>query len=320
MLRRFAIIAMAVICGHSALADTVKDPLSWLERMSTAMSQMSYQGTFVFIQGERMETMRITHVTAENGVRERLVSLSGPPREVLSDANGVRWALGDNASVLADSSYNRPFFAALPQDIENTAGQSYAFKLGGESIIAGHTARNVKVTPRDHYRYGYSLWLEQATGLLLKWELVDTNRESLARLMFTDLRMGAEVDRAELEPGSALKKYKTVESDLPAADNGQTDRLHWAPSRLPPGFSLTTHRYHGGDSEFEHLVYSDGLAAVSVYVESPDGNTDQPELAQRHGTTYAYSCISSGMRVTVVGNVPAATVEMIGKSVGPAAP
>ena len=324
MARRLAILTFAagvMLCGTQALAGSSNDPLSLLERMSTAMSQMSYQGTFVFIQGERMETLRITRVSDQDGVRERLVSLSGPHREVLRDGNGVRWALGDGASVLADNSFTRPFFPALPKDSESRAAESYAFKLGGDSIIAGHPSRNVRVLPRDHYRYGYSLWLERNTGLLLKWELVDTNRKSLARLMYTDFRMGAEVDRSELKPGRAMKKDRFVETTLPAGDAGLSDAPRWMPSRLPPGFSLTTHRYHDGEEgEFEHLVFSDGLAAVSVYVESLEDGAVYPEMAQRLGTTHAYSCESSGMRVTVVGNVPAVTVETIGRSVEPASP
>ena len=87
---------------------------------------------------------------------------------------------------------------------------------------------------------------------------------------------------------------------------------------------MTTHRYHDGglDSggEYSHLVYSDGLATVSVYVESvPDGDIP-PEISEQHGTTHAYGCATGGMRVTVVGDVPAVRVEMIGRSVEPAVP
>ena len=288
-------------------------PLDWLERMSAAMSQMSYQGTFVYIQGDRMETMRITHVSDEDGVRERLVSLSGAPGEVLRDSNGVRWALGDGQSVLADSTFKRPFFPALPSDQAEKLKQSYTFKYGGKSLISSHITRNIKVIPRDHYRYGYSLWLEEKSGLLLKWELLDTARKPLARLMFTDLRLGAEVDRDELKPGSALKNYEAVETELPA---GQTRPPRWKPSRLPPGFALTSHQSHdSADNEYEHLVYSDGLTAVSVYVESlPDGATPSGRT-WKHGTTHAFTCTASGMKVTVVGNVPAETAELIGQSV-----
>lgn len=314
--------ALAILCLLTCplvLAGGGNDPLDWLERMSTAMSQMDYQGTFVYMQGDQMETMRITHVSGEDGVQERLVSLSGTAREVLRNANGVRWVLGDETSVLADRSVKKSFFPELPQDIESKAGQSYAFKMGGKTRIAGHMARNIKVMPRDHYRYGYSLWLEEHSGLLLKWELLDSQRNALAKLMFTELNLGSEVDTGELKPSGRMSQARTVESGLPSAGPGKSGQPHWKPARLPPGFTLTSHRYIAGktdgDSEYEHLVYSDGLAVVSVYIESLDNGSGHPEATQRHGTTHLYTCKSGNVMVTVVGNLPAVAVEMIGKSV-----
>ena len=308
--------AFLLMAGQSALGGMAKDPGAWLEHMSAAMSQMSYQGTFVYMYAGQLETVRITHVSDDDGVRERMVSLSGTAREVVRDANGVHWVLGDEASVLSDSAFNRSVFPQLPPDLVSQAGKSYTFKFGSETRIAGHEARNVKVLPRDHYRYGYSLWLEKNSGILLKWELVDSKRNPLATMMFTELVLGSEVDRDELRVDDRRKGFKTVQSDLPNAASGPVGEPRSKPGRLPPGFTLINHRYVSGDEgEYEHLVYSDGLAAVSVYVESLDGDRSHPELTQKHGTTFAYTRAADGMMVTVVGNVPESTVEMIGKSV-----
>lgn len=310
---------LGLLTTQLLVADLGNDARVWLERMSTAMSQMNYQGTFVYMQGDAMETMRITHISDQDGVHERLVSLSGTPREILRDSNGVRWVSGVDTSVLEDRSIRRSFFPELPLKSQNQGGQSYTFKFGGETRIAGHQARNIQVMPRDHYRYGYSLWLEEHSGLLLKWELIDSKRKTLAKLMFTDLKLGSEVNRGELEPSGRMQKSRTVESGLPSANAGKSGQPHWRPSRVPPGFTLTTQRYiEAADetgSEYEHLVYSDGLAAVSVYVESLGDVPAHPELTQQHGTTHAYTGTSGNVMVTVVGNVPAVTVEMVGKSV-----
>ena len=215
------VVFSLVITSH-ALAGTTEDPNAWLERMSSAMSQMTYQGTFVYVQGEDVATMRITHVSGRDGIRERLVSLSGPRREVLRDSNGVRWVLGDDQSVLEDSGFNRSFFPELPADQRDETGQSYSLKFGDNGRIAGFTARNIKIVPRDNYRYGYSLWLEEHSGLLLKWELINNDRKPLAKLMFTDMRIGSEVDPNELRPSSELKKFKTVGPKMRPANTSPT--------------------------------------------------------------------------------------------------
>jgi sigma-E factor negative regulatory protein RseB len=300
--------------AHAAEAE---DARQMLERMNTAMSQMDYQGTFVYVQGDDIETMRITHVADEKGVRERLYAVSGEPREILRDSGGVRWILANDQSVFQDPGFNLSFFPELPTDQRNLADDSYVLKVGREARIAGHQARNLQIIPRDGYRYGYSLWLETQTDLLLKWELIDSDRKPIAKLMFTDIRIGTEVDVKELKPTRELRKFKTVETQLPAGRGHASASPRWQPGKLPPGFHLTAHRFFGekGSGVFEHLVYSDGLAAVSVYIESMMPDTKQRTGPSQLGTTNAFSRTDDEMLITVVGDVPAITVKSIGDAV-----
>jgi len=315
-----AVAAAWLLGAGSVLADPGNDAYQWLERMSAAMSQMDYQGTFVYMQGDEAVTMRITHVADEEGIRERLVSMSGASRELLRDSNGVRWVLGDDHSVLADPAFKRTFFPQLPIDHRAQTQRCYELEFGGTGRIAGQRVRGVSVLPKDHFRYGYRLWLEERSALMLKWELVDGDRRSLAKLMFTDFRMGSEVDTSELVPSSQLKKFRTVESRLPVGRGDAAALPSWQPRKLPPGFQLTDHRLfrEAGQGLFEHLVYSDGLAAVSVYVESSGGEQGQATGLSRMGTTHAFSRLSDNVFITVIGDVPEATVRYIGNEVAAA--
>lgn len=314
----FLVAVIGCLLSPAAIAGSSNDPMAWLERMSSAMSQMSYQGTFVYVQENNVETMRITHVAGDSGVRERLVAVSGPPREIVRDSSGVRWVLGDDLSVLADNAFSRSYFPQLPIS-KDQESLPYVLKFGKVARIAGQTARNVNVLPRDVYRYGYSLWLEEHSGLLLKWELIDSDRKPLAKLMFTDIRLGSQVDLNELKPSAQLQKFKTVESELPAGRAGSLSKPRWQPERLPPGFELTAHRYlerqDGGHGMYEHLVYSDGLAAVSIYVESTQSGLESAENTERHGILHAFSRTDNDLTITVVGDVPAITVQMIGNAI-----
>jgi len=315
-------LAAALFSAGPALAGERVEPRQMLERMTTAMSQMTYQGTFVYVQGDKIETMRITHVSDRDGVRERLVAVSGPPREVLRDSSGVRWVLADDRSVFEDSAFNRSFFPELPLDQNDQTELSYSLKLGSRARIAGHYARNLKVLPKDRYRYGYSLWLEEHSGLLLKWEMIDSKQRPLAQLMFTDVRLGSEVDVNELKPTTQLKKFKTVASELPSGRGLSKSTPRWLPERLPPGFQLTAHRALGQQDQgvYEHLVYSDGLATISVYIESAGPDSKPQAGVKRLGTTHAFSRMTDDLLITVVGEVPAITVKFIGNAVKIASP
>jgi sigma-E factor negative regulatory protein RseB len=317
-LAALALLAVILPLGKLLAAADVDEPQVWLERMSTAMSQMTYQGTFVYLQGDRSETMRITHVSDQAGIRERLVSLSGKPREVLRDSSGVRWVLADDESIFEDAAFNSSFFPELPLDHDDRARQSYRLQLGPETRIAGHSAQNLRVLPRDRYRYGYSLWLEKHSGLLLQWELVDKHNRALARLTFTDVRLGSEVDVKELKSGIPLNNFRTVESTLPPSPERSQSVPGWQPANLPPGFALTAHRTVTGQPDgmvYEHLVYSDGLATVSVYVERSEPGDDPETGFRRLGTTNAFSRLADNMLITVIGDVPSITVRTIADGV-----
>ena len=145
------LMLVAVLLGSagSVFAGEVIEPRQMLERMTTAMSQMSYQGTFVYFQGDNVETMRITHVSDERGVRERLVAVSGPPREVLRDSNGVRWVLADDRSVFEDTAFNRSFFPELPR---GGFGQEEGVHETATISILHTTDLHGHVMPTSNYR------------------------------------------------------------------------------------------------------------------------------------------------------------------------
>ena len=322
MMRRAFLLAFSICLGavpYSLLAGDSAH--QWLERMSAAMSQMNYQGTFVYVQGDGVETMRITHVFDDHGSRERLVSVSGSPREIVRDAEGVRWISGHDRKILADPAVSRPFFPELPLGDPAQAAVSYDFRLGGKQRIAGHTGQRINVLPKDEYRYGYSLWLETRSGLLLKWQLNGSRGESLAKLMFTELKMGSEVDPGELRSSQKTDSQQAYQSGLPAEGRSGAHPPRWGASKLPDGFRLASHRWQEmpGGTEFEHLVYSDGLAAVSVYVEAASAEAGMKPGLHRMGITHAYSRSLENSVLTVLGDVPAATVRLIGDSMTAAA-
>ena len=317
---KLALAVVLLTSASTAAAESADGAGDWLERMSAAMSQMSYQGTFVYVQGDEVETMRITHVADESGVRERLVSVSGSQREILRDSSGIRIVQDDEHSVLEAPAFSRSFFPEITMQLSDDPGAAYQFQLGGLERIAGHSGRQVKIIPRDNFRYGYSLWLDEQSALLLKWELTDSRQNRLARLMFTDLRIGSEVDTSELRSTRSFRDYKKLASRLPPGENLSHSNPSWLANRLPVGFRLTSHRYLGQNEQelYEHLVYSDGLAAVSVYVEnSHEDPPNQKFSVSKMGTTHAYARVTDGVLITVVGDVPAITVQAIGEAVRP---
>jgi len=306
------LLLVSISINGIAMAGDAGQARDWLERMTAAMSQMSYQGTFVYVRDDAVETMRITHVTDDTGVRERLYSVSGPHREVIRDRNGVRCVLQDSASVVEDQVVASSYFPELPLSIIDGDTSGYRLETGGEARIAGHTARRVTISPEDNFRYGYDFWLEEQTGLLLKWVLFDTDHKPLAKLMFTDFAIGSAVNMRELESDSRAEDFVEMKTFSIQKTVVTRSSPRWQPAKLPPGFQLTSHSHETGtDGVYEHMVYSDGLAAVSVYVEQQGIEAFVKPGMNQLGTNNAYSRQQGNLQITVIGEVPVITVKAI---------
>ena len=307
------LVFLIAISGAVAAGDS-GEARELLEKMTTAMSQMSYQGTFVYVRDDGVETMRITHLTDETGVRERLYSVSGPHREVIRDRKGVRCVLQDSASVVEDQVVSNSYFPELPLAIIDGDNSGYKLETGGEARIAGHKARRVTISPRDKFRFGYDFWLEEQTGLLLKWVLFDSLHKPLAKLMFTDFAVGSAIDLAEIESGSRSEDFVEMKTFSLQKTVVTQSSPRWQPAKLPPGFQLTSHSHKAEtDGVYEHMVYSDGLAAVSVYVEEQGKGMAVKPGGSQLGTNNAYTHTMGDIQITVIGEVPAITDKSIAK-------
>jgi sigma-E factor negative regulatory protein RseB len=306
------LLLISISISGMAVAGESQQARDWLERMTTAMSQMTYQGTFVYVRDDAVETMRITHVTDDTGVRERLYSISGPHREVIRDRKGVRCILQDSASVVEDQVVASSYFPELPLTIIDADNSGYTLETGGEARIAGHTARRVTISPEDDFRYGYDFWLEEQTGLLLKWVLFDAEHKPIAKLMFTDFAIGSSVNTSELESESRAEDFVEMKTFGLQKTVVTQSSPRWQPENLPPGFQLASHSHKtGAGGVYEHMVYSDGLAAVSVYVEQQDDDAGIKPGESQLGTNNAFSKMQGSLQITVIGEVPAITVKTI---------
>ena len=322
MFRRFARCLIFPVCLVSAAAwadDTARD---WLTRINHAARMLDYEGVFVYQHEARLEAMRIIHKVENGAARERLVSLNGAAREIIRDQREVTCYWPDKNAVMVEyrRAHNQTFPAILPEHPQEL-GDYYAFDLGGVERIAGRPARLVIVKPVDQLRYGYHLWADQETGLLLKADLLDTRGKVLEQFMFTQISIGAKIPAAALEPGVSGQGmiWHREKDDRPAAPTAQA----WSAAKLPRGFRLSAHVARQTPMRkrpVEHLVYTDGLATVSVFVEkrAKDGKPATPGPA-RMGAVNVLTSHVNGHQVTTVGEVPEETIALIGGSVAPVA-
>ncbi|WP_126455475.1 MucB/RseB C-terminal domain-containing protein [Sulfuriflexus mobilis] len=295
-------------------SDTVRE---WLSRVSRAGETLNYEGTFVYRHGDQMEAVHVIHKSDSKGERERMVSLNGVAREVIRNNDKVICILPDNRSVVVDNHGPETKLPSIPSDLSQI-GEYYDFVFEGYERVASRQARRVMIRPRDNFRYGYRLWIDDAFELLLRSELLDTKGNAIEQIMFTDLRLYESLDEQRLKPNISGTEYTWVtdKDDKRNAPMPMDDG--WQARKLPKGFMMS-HRnmHHLPDNRMpvEHLVYTDGLAWVSIYIEKLDTEKDILQGSSTMGAVNAYGRIMGDYHVTAVGEVPPSTVKLISDSV-----
>jgi sigma-E factor negative regulatory protein RseB len=314
MLRLAApVLVFLTIAAPARSESPSNEAKTLLERMVSASRSMDYEGTFVYVQGQNIEAMHIVH-SSKGGERQRLSSLNGSVREVLIVEDTVVCVLPSGTqSFVVDSGFKRSLLPiALPKELDRLEAH-YELKVLGKDRTAGIVTRVVAIEPRDAYRFGYKLWLDSQTGMVLRSALVDGEHKILEQLMFTSIQVEPDIDEQRLQPPNSSEAE--LKSSTHPTGEAVTDS-DWSITKLPPGFVQLLHnRYTKALAHHtEHIVLTDGLATVSVFVEKLDGSEPLLEGASRMGAMNAYGVLLADHQVMVVGEVPSAAVEMIATS------
>ena len=304
---------LALLPARAVLAEDAAD---WLQRAATAARQQTYAGTLVYQHAGRNETSRLLHMVDEKGEHEKLVNLDGPAREVIRNNEQVRCYYPDAKIIRVEPrTYRNVFPSLLPQQLDTLAGY-YFFRKAEIARIAGVETQAVLFEPKDGMRYGHKLWADMTTGLLLKAQLLNERNVPIEQFAFTDIQIGVKIERDSVRPTYSppptdWQMRESLASDVVQQDTG------WTVKELPPGFSKVVEGYRtlrGKVGPVVHIVYTDGLVAVSVFVE-PMPQTPQPIGLSQQGGINVYSRQLDDRLVTVLGETPGTTVRQIAYSV-----
>lgn len=288
-------------------------PAEWLRKMSRVLSEIDYEGTVIRRQNGTTEALKVVHKIVDGVVHERLVTQEGNGLEIVRVGDEAHCILPDRKSVLIERwDDNSALFSALPGgDIR--FGSHYDLSVVREERVAGRAAMLIAVRPHDQFRFGHRLWLDRETAFPLRTELVDHNGELIEEIRFADIRLGDFVSM------DALKSSLSLDDFTWYAESARTPPVPveagWDSDELPTGFevvSMTVEQFPGNEAPVTHIVYSDGLASVSVFVYV--NSDDKVASEARVGSARSYSTVLDEYRVTAVGEVPEETLKQIAGS------
>lgn len=315
-------LAMSVLGAFAAPAHAgPEEAQAWLARMTQALATREYDGLFTHSNRRQSESMRIVHRMEGERSVERLVSLDGSGREIVRTPREVHAYLPDRRVVLVEPRTDEgSLLKALPAPGAQLEAQ-YMLEVRGGYRLLGRDVRVIEIRPRDAYRYGYRLWLDEKTAMPLRSEVLDQTGMPVERIQFTRLDMHTNMPARETEPSVDASGFRWVRSARPVGERNVA-AVGWRPLRVPPGFRLVGTRVQslpGHPMPVQHLVFSDGFASVSVFIEPGTRNAPAPPEASRLGAASTFTTTLRGYVITAVGEVPPTTVRDIATSLAPVA-
>ncbi len=305
----------------SGRADAGGDARDWIEKMSIAMQDLDYNGTFVYLHDGDIESMKIFHRKVDGVEHERLVSLNGEAREIIRNADDVVCIWPGSKSVIVSKAKPRTPFPRFEPAQMQSLQTHYRFKELGPARIADRPARTIDIKPLDEYRYGYRLWIDKETSLLLRSAMSDYNGVVLEQVMFTEIELEKSMPMELFQVSAQDNRYEWLaSSDLQERlqPEVQTDIPPVSKLALPNGFELTGEQISavaGSSKPARRLMYTDGLSSVSVFIAETGGGSGDLLGTSTMGAVSAFGINVGQWHATVVGEVPVHTVKMVGESI-----
>ena len=295
--------------------------LDLVQQMQVALKSLDYEGIFVYQHADNLDTLRVIHRGSGGAESERIITLSGPRREIIREGSRVTVKLAADHAVLVEEHQPRESlgrgFTGYGQEFD----ARYRFQLENIDRVAGRSAQIVQITPQTADRYSYRLWIDQASGLPLKSMIVDLDGQPLEQEQFATVTVGVPPSDEDFKSellGSDFVWYVRGETPVPQHAAGRRD--NWRVAWLPAGFvqhrDLTRH-LAASRLPVRQFVYSDGLATVSVFIEKLGGDASPLVGDSNLGAVNVFSRLIDHHQVTVVGEMPRTMVRQIAASVAP---
>lgn len=303
------------LLGTVAQAD---EAMLLLERSGLATKQLSYNGVFAVQKAGDLQSVRIIHRVDERGVVERLASLDGVEREFIRTNDRVTCIYPEGKRPQVK---RQPLGRGFPSDLMvriKSASDYYQLTLGQQGRVAAYQAQELLMQPIDQYRYGYRLWIGKDSHLLLQADLISEDGKILEKFAFSSVDINGEIADQLLQPQMVGNEMTWNRKDAKLMiDSAIPNTSKWQITWLPEGFNLTGHqnRFARNGAPLEQRVYSDGLSSVSIFMEKVRARHGHLKGGSKMGMVNAYGTIISAHYVTVVGEVPAQTVEKIGAAI-----
>lgn len=317
------ILCLGLCVMQPAQAETLSKSAAekWLLRVAAASEKRNYTGVYTYQYAGQLENYRIAHVYDNKGVAEKREALDGPPKLLVRLDDNITLYLPDKIMPnLTRKSVTKLFPSILPEKPLDLL-DNYRLQNMGTERIAGIEAQQIQFIPLDKFRHSYRLWVDPRSDLLVKAGMYDAKGSMIEQFTFTQFSVLDKLDRQSLALPNAVQQFAKTKTQTAKAQLLLNASDDWELKGVPEGFDLVSQnkRLLKGkkDQTVTHFVFSDGLSSVSVFLAPlTEEQAILPRLNQKSQTRMAEKR-AADFEITVIGDVPEATVTQILNSITP---
>jgi sigma-E factor negative regulatory protein RseB len=302
------------VWAQTATSSTQSRTLTeWLTRMHEASRQRAYTGTLVVSSASTLAASRIWHICDGTQQMERVDTLTGAPRSTIRHNNDVITFVPDSRIALIDKRESLGVFPELLRTPSNSLPEFYSVREGSPERVAGYLADVVDIVPNDNLRFGYRIWSEKKTGLVVKLQTLGEQGAVLEQVAFSELQLDAPVRMDKLK--RLMNDTRGYEVHRQVLRKTTPEAEGWRLKEPVPGFTaMSCHTREseaaqGAGSAPMQWVFSDGLASVSLFVEPYDAQQHGTEKAAVTGATHSLNRRIGAYWLTALGEVPPGTLR-----------
>lgn len=306
---------VAVPSTSRAASDPAQgDPMALLVNIQQAARQLDYTGVFMYTQGDFTQSSRVVHMVDGTGSRERLEVLDGEPKEFIRHNDEVRCLMPERKKVLLETRRTDRFPGLLLGEPKGLNENYNVTLVPGKHRVAGRQCQKINIEPRDGLRYAYSLCADTETHLLLKAQTIAADRSLIEQVLFTSLRIGGDIAPESLQSSWSTQGWDVVEHAMDPVDLAAKGWRVPAPAGFVP--LMQVERAMGPSGQVGQIVFSDGLAAISVFIEpyGSRGTVKKKNGPARHGAINVFGTRIADFWLTALGEVPVSTLQDLAES------
>lgn len=298
-------------------AISMDDPWDVLEDSAKASHALNYEGVFHSQSSAETNSTHVIHANIDNKEYCSLKMLDGAPNEVFC-AGDLVYVINQDGLLIKKRKNQFLFPSVLPSDI-NHLKKNYQLSFGEKKRVADRMAQLIVLRAKDNLRFNYHIWIDEQNFLPLKLVVTDNKNKMIEQSTFTTIAFNKEFNKEFkkdiFEKNINLAKLYATKNKF--VENYVSNKF-WNLKDLPAGFKevdLISRRVNGLNLLDYQLIFSDGLAYVSLFIRPIPKGTEPKEGSVTIGSTNISAKYQDGYQIMSVGMVPPETVNTFSGSI-----